>query len=161
MKIIILYMSSHGCSEKVANTINERLDDHEVTLHNLKNKMLPHLNGYDVVIIGGSIHAGSIQSKIRSYCVKNEGLLLQKKLGLYLCCMEKGDVARKQFDEAYPANLRKAAIARGLMGGEFNFDKMNFFEKAIVKKVAKIDESISEIKFDIIDDFIHKLKESL
>ncbi|MDY6801220.1 MAG: hypothetical protein SVU94_08360 [Bacteroidota bacterium] len=45
--------------------------------------------------------------------------------------MEEGEKAREQFKNAYPESLRSKAID-GHFGGEFNFDKMNFFEKAII-----------------------------
>ena len=161
MNILIIYISSHGCTERVATTISAKLQNHIVSMHNLKEQMLPHLALYDAVIIGGSIHAGEIQSKIKSYCKKNEDLLLQKKVGLYLCCMEKGEIAKKQFENAFPEKLRKNAVAKALMGGEFAFEKMNFFEKSIVKKFAHIEDSVSEIKFNVIDEFVEKIESAL
>lgn len=154
-------MSSHGCTQKVAASIASQLESHVVSLHNLKEKMLPHIHKYDFVIIGGSIHAGEVQSKIKNYCVKNTDLLLEKKLGLYLCCMEKGDIAKRQFENAYPDKLRKHASAKALVGGEFEFDKMSFFEKTIVKRFTNVEESISEIKYNVVDEFVEKVKDSL
>lgn len=161
MKILVIYMSSHGCAEHVATTIAHQLENHIVSMHNLKEKMLPHLASYDMVIFGGSIHAGEIQTKIKSYIAKNLELLLQKKIGLYLCCMERGENARKQFDHAYPEKLRKHAVAKALMGGEFKFEKMNFFEKNIVKKMAHVDHTVSEIKYNVIDEFVEKVQNAV
>lgn len=156
MNILIIYMSSHGCAQNVGSIIAEKLDGYNVTLHNLKEKMLPHLARYEAVIVGGSIHAGEVQSKIKSYCERNQDILEKKILGLYLCCMEKGEVAKKQFEKAYPEKLRRVAVAKALTGGEFSFDKMSFFEKTIVKKMANVSDSISEIKYNVIDDFVDK-----
>lgn len=161
MNILIIYMSSHGCTERVASLIADKLQNHIISLHNLKEKMLPHLAPYDAVIIGGSIHAGEIQTKLKNYCKKNVDLLMQKKVGLYLCCMEKGEIAKKQFENAFPEKLRKNAIAKALMGGEFAFEKMNFFEKSIVKKFAHIEETVSEIKYSVIDEFVEKIENAL
>ncbi len=42
--------------------------------------------------------------------------------------MDKTEKRIEQFDNAFPAELRKASIANGFMGGEFCFDKINFLE---------------------------------
>lgn len=51
--------------------------------------------------------------------------------------MEEGEVAQKQLQNAFPDELLNIAKATACFGGEFNFEKMNFFERLIVKKVAK------------------------
>ena len=157
MKAIILYMSSHGCTEKTANAIKSHLSDFETELINLKNKKVPDISKYDLVIIGGSIHAGNIQQKIKKYCNNNSELLAQKKIALFLCCMYEGEVAQQQFENVYSAELRKVAVATAIVGGEFNFEKMNFFEKMIVKKVAKVDKSVSTLNHESIKGFTKKL----
>lgn len=152
MGILILYMTSHGCAEKAAKTLKEMLND-EVVLINLKRDSEPDLAAYDTMIIGGSIHAGRIQGRIKKFCERNASLLLDKKLGLFLCCMEEGEKAQKQFEDAFSAELRDHATAMGLFGGEFNFERMNFLEKKIVKKVAKVSESVFKINKKAIDKF--------
>lgn len=82
--------------------------------------------------------------------------MLDKTLGLFLCCLFEGDVALKQFEDAFPENLRNKAIAHGLFGGELDFSKMNIIEKAIVKKVANVDDSVSKINYSNIKGFAEK-----
>jgi menaquinone-dependent protoporphyrinogen oxidase len=67
--------------------------------------------------------------------------------------MYEGETAQKQFDEAYPAELRTHASASGLFRGAFDFDKMGFMEKAIVKKVAGVTESVDKLDIDTIEAF--------
>lgn len=156
MKTIIIYMTSHGCAEKSAGVLKERLGS-DVDVCNLKKDTPPDLGIYDTVIIGGSIHAGRVQGKLKKFCAAQAEILEKKRLGLYLCCMETGEKAQKQFDDAYPEGLRKKAIACGLFGGEFNFDKMNFIEKVIVKKVANVTESVSHFHMQAVEDFAKKM----
>jgi menaquinone-dependent protoporphyrinogen oxidase len=152
MSTLIAYVSQHGAAEKAARQLEGKLQD-DVTVVNLKKDTRPDPAGFDTVIIGGSIHAGKIQKAVKKFCQKNLDILTQKRLGLYLCCMEEGETAQKQFDEAYPAELRKQAAACGLFGGEFNFDRMNFLEKKIIQKVAGVSESVCKIKEEQIDQF--------
>ena len=152
MPTIIIYMTTHGCTEKATRLLMNQLSD-DINIVNLEGVPDPDLDRYDRVIIGGSIHMGEIQKELRRYCERNLQKLLSKRVGLFLCCMYEGDVAAKQFEEAYPAELRAHAAAIGLFGGEISFDKMNSLEKMIVKRVAKIDQDVSKLNNLAIKEF--------
>lgn len=153
MKTAIIYRSHHGTTEKVARMISQGLGDENCQLFNLKNQNNIDLAKFDAVIIGGSIHAGNIQNKVKEFCNKNMLALLEKPLGLFLSSMEEKQ-AQEQFDKAYPELLRRHAISCKLTGGEFNFDRMNFLEKMIVKKVSGISQSIFRIDENRIKELI-------
>jgi len=87
--------------------------------------------------------------------------LKQKTLGLFLCCMEKGKKAQEQFDAAFSKGLRAHAAAQGLFGGEFDFSRMNFLERKIVKKVAGVEGSVSRISEEAIELFAADLVRNL
>lgn len=157
MSVLIVYATQHGCTEKCAVKIKKALSD-SVDLINIKKRSIPNLSKYDTIIIGGSIHAGKIQGAIRGFASRNIKVLQNKKLGLFLCCMEKGETAIKQFNEAFPEPLRQHAIATGLFGGEFNLDKMGFAGKFFMKKIGHVDKSISTISEEEIQNFIKKLQ---
>lgn len=154
MKTLIIYATKHGSSEKAANMLKEKLKG-EVVIHNITKNKSPEISNFDAIIIGGSIHAGLIQKKIKLFCQSNFDYLQKAHLGLYLCCMHKEE-AQMQFENAYSEELRNKAIANGLFGGEFLFEKMNWFEKSIVKKVAGVNVSISKIDEEAINRFAEK-----
>ncbi len=151
MSAVIIYMSRHGCAEKAAFMLRDMYWKN-VTLVNLGKSLPPALDGYDTVIIGGSVHMGQIQGKIRKFCIENEAILLEKRLGLYLCHMREGEDAVRQFNEAFSGNLRKHAVARALFGGEFTLEKMNKVERSLVEN-AGVPESISRLNADAIENF--------
>lgn len=159
MATLIVYRSMYGSAESSANRLREGLKD-EATVVNLKKDSNPSLGEYDTVIVGGSIHAGQVQKAVKSFCQKNLEPLLQKRVGLFLNCMEEGDSAQVQFDNAFPEELRKHAAASGLFGGEFDFDKMNFLVKAVIRKVAKVDKSVSKIDDEAIAAFIGTMNQT-
>lgn len=154
MKTLIVFASRHGSSEKAANMLKVKINGN-VKTHDIKKRNLPNLNDYDAIIIGGSIHAGEIQIKIKKYCQNNSKILSKKHLGLYLCSMDK-EKAQLQFENAYNENLRKNALVTSLFGGEFVFEKMNWFERSVVKKVAGVSKSVSAIDEAAIDRFAEK-----
>ncbi len=158
MSTLIIYMSRHGCAEKAAGILARALPG--AVVFDLGAGGNPPLAAHDTIAIGGSIHAGKMQKKLAKFCLGNLAVLKGKKLGLFLCCMEEGEKARLQFEAAFPAELRGHASATGLFGGEFDFARMNFFERTIVKKMAKIEESVFRLDEKAISSFAEKLKES-
>lgn len=152
MATLIVYMTTHGCTEKATRMLMECLSD-DLHIVNLEGMADPDLTPYDRVIIGGSIHMGEIQKDLKKYCERNTAILLQKKLGLFLCCMFEGERAQRQFEDAYPEALRTHASAIGLFGGEIHLSRMNELEKMIVNKVAKIERDVSKLNHLAIKEF--------
>lgn len=159
MNTLIIYISNHGTTEKVAKMIAEYLHDQKPELINLRENQNVDLSVYDNILIGGSIHAGMVQKKLKEFCDKNQNILTQKNLGLFLCCMMK-EKQEEEFETAFPLVLREHAKAKLIPGGEFIFKEMNFFEKAIVKKVSGIKTDISDLDQDKIKDFAMKFVSS-
>jgi len=155
MKTGIIYISKHGTTEKVAKVIAEQLNCLAINLHTNKNI---NVEDFDRIIIGSSIHMGSVNKKIKNFCEINEKKLMTKSLGLFLCCAEKGKKANEQLEKAFSKELLVHAKSIGLMGFEYNFDKMNFFERTIIKKVTGEKESISQIDSESITKFVKTVK---
>ena len=157
MKTLIVYASKHGAAEKCARLLAERLG-REVDVFDLRNARAVDPSGYDAVVVGGSIHAGRVQVRVKKFCEAHAEALLKKKLGLFICCMEEGDKAWKQFHDAFPARLVDQAAAKGLFGGAFDFERMNWFEKTIIGKIAGVKESVCKINEPAVAEFADKMK---
>ena len=155
MMTLILYMTKHGCTEKIANMLKARIGEN-VSIRNLKNDYSIDLNLYDTVIIGSSIHKGKIPRRMKKFCKENAGMLLNKRLGLFISCMFEGNIAAKQLADAYPQILQDSALAKDILGGEFDFKKMNFIDKMMVKKVANVTESVCHIDNEKVIQFAEK-----
>ncbi|MCD4817381.1 MAG: flavodoxin domain-containing protein [Candidatus Cloacimonetes bacterium] len=158
MKTGIIYISKHGTTEKVAKIIAEKLNSNEIELINLRENQDYKIENFNRIIIGGSIHIGSVYKKLKKLCESNESILTTKIIGLFLCCAEKDEKAINQFDNSFSEILRLHAVSTALLGYEFNFEKMNFIEKTIIKKISGIKESISEIDYEMIGKFVNELE---
>lgn len=157
MKAVVIYCSNHGTTEKVAGMIAEKLRPaYSVTVINLLELRNPDVSEFELVVIGGSIHFGTIQKQVKQFCENNEALLKNRKIGLFLCCML-DDQKQSEFNNAFPESLRTHSKANGCLGGEFLFDQLNFLEKLIVKKVAKTDTTESKIDYEELNRFIASL----
>jgi len=154
---VIVYMSNHGTTEKIACMIKDSLKGEQITLINLKTCKNPDISKCKKVIIGGSIHMGKIQSELTKFCEKNEELLLTKEVGLFMCCMADGNYALQEFNGAYAERLRLHAKAKALMGYELNFEKMNPIQKMIMKKKAGTSANVSKINMQALTVFVNDL----
>lgn len=156
MSIAIVFASNHGTTQKVASLIQDKLADPKITLFNLKDDPFPDISAFEMIIVGGSIHAGMIQKQVTTFLEKNKNIILLKALGLFICCMHE-DIAAKEFKEVYAKEFRLHAIAKGQLGGEFKFNKMNFWEKFVVRRLAKTKDSITRIEQQAIELFVNDL----
>ncbi|EOD01165.1 flavodoxin domain-containing protein [Caldisalinibacter kiritimatiensis] len=152
MKTLIIYGTKYGCTEKCAKILSEKLTE-EVELYNLKEVNDIDISDYDKVIIGGSVYIGKIRKEVTKFCLRKLNELKGKKVGLFICCMADGEAAEKQLNDVFPKELMTNAIAKENFGGEFIFNKMNFFDRFIVKKVSKTDTDQSNIHIENINRF--------
>ena len=157
MKTLIIYMTHHGTTRKVVDRLENGLGSEDTHAVDLEKNDTPDLSDAESVIIGGSIHMGQIQSKIKRFCELQKDVLMKKRLGLFLCFMNE-ELGVEEFNNAYPAELRNHAIAHGLFGGELLMDKMNFIEKFIIRMVAKETRSVSRLNYPAIDQFIQVMR---
>lgn len=159
MKTLIAYASTHGCTENVAQLLKEKLNS-EVELVNLKKYPNPDLSSSTRIIIGGSIHAGQIQRRVKEFCEKNLDIFQHKEIGLFICCMYEGQTAKEQLRNAFPEKLHQFSKTEAIFGGELDFKKMGFINKLVVKKAAGVKESTSNLNVKTIDKFVRKMEKT-
>lgn len=157
MSVLIAFASKHGCTEKCAAKLAQKLDG-RVDLYDLKSGRDINLSEYDKVIIGSSVYVGKVHKEAEEFCKKNLELLTSKKLGLFICGSQEGEALTQELNVAYPKELQEKAAAIDCFGGEFTFSKMNFMEKTIVKVIAKTNKDTSSINEDKITAFAQQIK---
>lgn len=156
MKTVIIYYSKHGTTKRVAHLIGENLNS-EISYISLKECSNPDIHTYDRIILGTSIYAGTPSRKISQFCNKNQSLLEEKLVGLFICCMNK-EQELKEINNAFPKSLQRLSIPKAILGGEFLFYKMNCIERFITRKVTKVQSSVSSLRYDAIREFADKIK---
>jgi menaquinone-dependent protoporphyrinogen oxidase len=149
----IIYTSKHGTTAKVAQMIAGRLN--QVLTIDLKKDKHPDVDSFDGIILGTSVYARTSAKTMQRFCKENLETLKQKRLALFVCGMElDSDKQQQELANAYPQELYGYAVSRCFAGGEFLFEKMNFFERAIIKRIAKTNKSVSQIREEAIEEFV-------
>ncbi|MBN2279561.1 MAG: flavodoxin [Candidatus Marinimicrobia bacterium] len=157
MSTLILYISQHGAAEKSSDILKTKLKDTPVDVKNLRKDVFNPEN-YENIILGCSIHAGHVQGKMKKFVKKNENLLGRKKVGLFITCMEEGAESQQYFTKNFDVTFLNKLKTKALFGGEFNFERMNFLEKAIIKKISGFTETVSHIDENKIENFAREFE---
>ncbi len=152
MSTLIVYASTHGFTEMCVHRIARQLPG-TVQLADLTTHPHPDLDQAGVVVVGGSIHLGSIQPVIATFCEHRRDSLLRHPLGLFICCLKHNEEAHDQFDNAYALRLRAHAFATAMLGGALYFDRMSLLQRWIVRKTTGLNESIVELDAEALQDF--------
>ena len=159
MKIAIIYATKHGTTEKVAGLISEKLQGNEISLINLAKTSNFDVKTFDYLILGTPIYAGNGTKAMKNFCEKNTVILQRKPHSLFICGMEpNAEKQQMELENAFPLELRQSAVNQCFAGGEFLFEKMNFAEKFIIKRIAKTNKSVSAIKYENIEKLVTSYK---
>lgn len=135
MKTLIVYGTTYGHAKACAEQLKGLLTTEAAVMDAVQAQSLS-LAEYDQVIVGGSIYMGKVQKSVRDFCTQHQQALLDKKLGLFLCCglpkeWEKNAAA------AFPEDLRKHAAAVENFGGRADLSKMGFIHRTLTQMMAK------------------------
>lgn len=158
MKTLILYASKHGTTQKVVNALKTKLIG-EVVTQNVHDHTHLDVSTFDKVIIGGPIYNGSLESSLKIMVEAHQAEILQKKVGLFICCMYDEETSAEQFNRAFSDELLACAEADGYFGFELKLNKLNIFEKTLVKAVANDRLDDSGIDQDEITRFAEKMNQ--
>ncbi len=156
-KTLIAYSTTLGCTEQCASKLKEDLGE-GVDLIRISRRRRFNLKNYDTIIVGGSIHEGMIQRSVHKFCESNLDILMQKQIGLFVCCMDPDANEQELIERAFPESLVKHALASGFFGGELNIKKMNLLQKIMTRKAARLQKE-PDIDFQKILDFARTLQE--
>jgi len=158
MTYLIIYLSHHGATQKIVTEMTDRLGANNTMAVDLSIGSIPDIELFDTILIGGSIHAGRIQRRIRRFCRHHRDVLLTKRLGLFLCFIDKVH-DQSEFENAFPQELREHAIAHGLLRGELIIEKMNFIERLVLRKAKGVVDSVPAIDRAAVNAFVQSVRE--
>lgn len=141
MGTLIAYSSRYGTSEKVAALLAERLSG-DVRVQHIIEEPNVTWETVDHVIVGSSIRMGTIQDEMKEWLTLHEAHLMEHPLALYLCAGTPTESERIcELEKAYRDTLREHAYFVEIVGSGYDFERMGFLDKAIVRMMTKQKES--------------------
>ncbi|MCI8700395.1 MAG: hypothetical protein HFJ47_03525 [Clostridia bacterium] len=126
MKILLIYKSKTGFTERYANWISEEIDCEIVNISNIQSI---NIKAYDLIIYGSRIHAGRIDG-----LDKVKKLNLENKLIIFATGATPEetdyiqDVWRNNLNQKELQSIKHFYISAGL-----NYERMGFLDKAMMK----------------------------
>lgn len=145
MNKILLYTSKTGSTKKCAEYI---VNDRSVEMHDITS-FNGSLDDYDTIILGSPVYIGQIAKVMTEFIKANEDLLLNKELIIYLCSMNQ-DTYEEMINLNFSEEIRNHANIVNV-GGAYYFDKLNWFKRFVVKKLAKVTETTESYNYSNLD----------
>jgi len=154
MKTIIIYATKYGCAAEIAKRIADKIDGAVVC--GLKQNV-PSLADFDCIILGSSVYAGNIRKEAKAFLAHNTDVLLEKKIGLFLCGIGREN-AGSYFKANFSEEILQKAKSKCFCGGIFDPKKANGFERFIIKLITKKPSYVDTINEKEIEQFIQEMK---
>ena len=160
MRILIAYMSRYGTTEKYARRLAGRLPG-EVTLADLRRPGRLSPAGFDLVLLGSPIYAGSLPGGVLRFCERHRSELARLRVGLFICCLYEGQKAQAQLDSAFPDWLALHAFGRWALGGEVRLRSLSLLDRLLVKAVVRPAADISRFRPEDLEPVLRRVEEVL
>jgi len=143
MKVLIVYATSEGQTRKIARYMEEVLqnEQHRVVIADASEEP-PSSSGFDVVIIGGSIHLQKYQSSLNHYVVENIDYLNKVPSTFFSVSMGAASAIEEEHEEVRKiANgfLRETGwlVKANHIAGALMYTKYDYFKRLVMRMIAK------------------------
>ncbi|MFX1367876.1 MAG: flavodoxin domain-containing protein [Promethearchaeota archaeon] len=157
-RVLICYGTRKGTTAEMAEAIAGIIMESgaEVDIVNLKDKKVPAaIEDYNLIVVGSGIQAGSWTSEPRDFIKKNLGLLSQKRVALFVVCLDAAsedkcdDAQRNYLDKIVEENPGLNPVSTALLPGKIDFRQHNFvirkMLKSIISKELPPGEEVQEV----------------
>jgi menaquinone-dependent protoporphyrinogen oxidase len=152
MKPIILYESKHGATKTCATYLETNIPGSTLsTVHDWQGVFQQD----QPIILGSCIYMGQFNKHVKAFLTDHEDTLLNHPLYLFYCGMNESEMESLIENNVSTAIKDHATIVYA--GGAFHFKEMKWWERFIVKKIAHVSESTSNLKYDQLDMLIKKV----
>lgn len=162
MKILILYASKAGATDKCAHMIYDAIKETDVDIVDLGKEKIKRkdLDQYDVFVIGTPIYMGRIQKSVRKFLVKQSDLLMSRKLHFFICGMALGEEGINLFKKQVANDLFTHAGQVCQLGNEVNPERLNPLFRGIIHKIVEQEKPVIGLLEDDIGAFAGNIVEA-
>jgi menaquinone-dependent protoporphyrinogen oxidase len=156
-RILIVYGSSYGQTEKIARRLAELLTARACDVTVADAKALPsslRADAFDGVVVGASIIARGHQPAVRDFVHANLSTLNRLPSAFYSVCAsagsahEKSRAAARSLRDAFLAEMGWHPALSESIAGAINFTRYNFILRWYMKKASKMNGGSTDTSRD-------------
>jgi menaquinone-dependent protoporphyrinogen oxidase len=139
MKILITYSSRHGATEEIAIAIYEEIAKRYNETHLKEVGKVGDISGFDVVILGSAVYAGSWRRDAATFASENKSQLKKVKLWTFSSGPVGEPKENQKIEPIGPSIIKLMEelkpMEHKIFSGNLDKSKLNFAEKGIIKIV--------------------------
>jgi menaquinone-dependent protoporphyrinogen oxidase len=144
-RVLIAYGTNEGQTAKIAEYLADILRGNGCVADpvDLKRSPAPHLENYDAVIVGASIHMGKHQRAVRDFVKQNRPALEPLPTAFFsvsLSAHDQKEAARKEVVRCLAEFAQQTGWRAGKVGvfaGALLYTRYGFITRWIMKKIAR------------------------
>jgi menaquinone-dependent protoporphyrinogen oxidase len=156
MATLMVYASKHGSVEKSLNSMKKSIKDQTLMIP-IKEYSNGMLDTYRAVVIGCSVHAGTVQKEVVDFVKGNLQMLSTKKTVVVINCADQ-EKYTEYFENAFGKNILSENFSLVYGGFGYYFEKMGFLERTLIKMISKMKENKEFINEKGLRDAAAKLE---
>ena len=166
MRTIIFYASKHGTTAAVAKEIAELITlDEKVEVFDIKDfnsEFIPDFKAVSRFVVGVPMYAGKPLKSMRKFCEAYTFKLESRLLYLFVCGSEiSPEKQQAELEAAFSERLRKVAKSVVFLGGAFHWNKMNFMERFIIKRITGRTGDMDMIRHKAVKKFAQEISNGI
>ncbi|WP_162616353.1 flavodoxin domain-containing protein [Xylanimonas allomyrinae] len=147
--------TKHGTTAEIGARVARALGA-DVPVLDLAEERDPDLCAFNTVVLGTAVYVSQPLAPMKAFLSAAD--LGGKRLGLFVSGMVPGpDDRSKELVAAYPPQLRERAVVSAFLSGAFRLDRLNRFERFVVKKTAKVTSDVDAVDDAAIEVFAREL----
>lgn len=144
MRILIIYGTVEGQTRKIARVMTEELQaaGHAVTCCNAVEEP-PAPAGFDLVLLGGPIHAGHYPAALRHYAMEHRLLLNALPSAFFSVCLHivsgtaEAEREARAIAEDFVASCEWSPRRIELIAGALKYTQYDLFKRFMMKQIVK------------------------
>jgi len=140
-KILIAYGTTEGQTARIADYMSDliRGQGHEAQTMDIRRSPDALLDGYDAVIVGGSIHMGKHEDYVRDFVKKNRRILERLPSAFFSVSLAAhGDMENaRAYVENFEHETGWLPARVGFFGGALRYRQYGFLKRFMMKRIVR------------------------
>ena len=136
-KVLVVYGTTSGCTEGIAAQIGKTLEEMGAAVDVVSAKGAPNAAGYDAVLVGSGVRAGSWHKSARDWVADNADALKSTPVAFFTCGLVIRDEGKAEEVRAYTKPVEEVSgvtpVDVGLFAGWNEPKQMSFPERTVLK----------------------------